>query len=177
MEAIRDLEYMNRLQEIDRTKAWKFGTFLESNFADISAGLRSFRTTWLTFPDEGNEQRVNAVRRFLQRILPAWISFSGEGIRKSEYSYFRQPVYPKSVDRLANFVIATVLAVGGGASLIVPMVVMALNPSLTKSLITTSVAVVLFALVFALVDRKIVMTLTTAYAAVLVVFVGTSGTT
>jgi hypothetical protein len=53
---------------------------------------------------------------------------------------------------------------------------MALNPSLTKNLITTSVAVVLFAFVIGFADRKNVMIVNTAYATVLVVFVATSGT-
>jgi hypothetical protein len=56
------------------------------------------------------------------------------------------------------------------------VVIMALNPSLTKNLITTSVAVVLFAFVIGFADRKNVMIVNTAYATVLVVFVATSGT-
>ena len=58
------------------------------------------------------------------------------------------------------------------------MILMVLHPSLTKSLIVVSVAVVLFALVVGLVfetDNKDTITATATYAAVLVVFVGTSG--
>jgi hypothetical protein len=55
------------------------------------------------------------------------------------------------------------------------MIVMSLHPSLTKSLITVSVAVVLFAILllqlFAA-SYSDILTMTTAYAAVLVVFVG-----
>lgn len=56
------------------------------------------------------------------------------------------------------------------------VVIMAPNPSLPKNLITTSVAVVLFAFVIGFADRKNVMIVNTAYVTVLVVFVATSGT-
>jgi hypothetical protein len=66
-----------------------------------------------------------------------------------------------------------------GASLIVPMVIMTLDKSQTKSLITTSVAVVLVAGLLACLKAKnfdiiTIITTTAAYAAVLVVFVGLS---
>jgi hypothetical protein len=83
-------------------------------------------------------------------------------------------VYSKFLDVFARFVIGT----AGGCSLIVPMVVMVLHASLRKSLVTTSVALVLFALFLGLVfetSNKDTITATATYAAVLVVFVGTSG--
>ena len=58
------------------------------------------------------------------------------------------------------------------------MLIMSLPYSRTKSLVTTSVAVVLFALAVSLgfrIDNKDTMTATATYAAVLVVFVGASG--
>jgi hypothetical protein len=70
------------------------------------------------------------------------------------------------------------VAFAGGVSLVVPMVVMRLNESLTKSLITVSVAVVLFAGALSVIFRAPnteTLVATATYAAVLVVFVGTSG--
>ena len=71
-----------------------------------------------------------------------------------------------------------IMALSGGAALIGPMLIMTLHPSKKTSLITVSVATSIFALVFALVARdsagKDVLGITAAYAAVLVVFVGTS---
>lgn len=61
----------------------------------------------------------------------------------------------------------------------VPMLIMSLEPSQIKSLVTVSLSVVLFALVMSLTfqtDNKDTLTATATYAAVLVVFVGTSGT-
>ena len=71
-----------------------------------------------------------------------------------------------------------IMAMYGGAALIGPMLIMTLHPSKNTNLITVSVATFLFALVLAFVARdsagKDVLASTAAYAAVLVVFVGTS---
>jgi hypothetical protein len=74
------------------------------------------------------------------------------------------------VDRFGRVIIA----IGGGATLLVPMIMMSLHPSLTKSLITVSAAVVLFAILLSQLfaaPYSDILTITTAYAAVLVVFV------
>lgn len=80
----------------------------------------------------------------------------------------------KLVDRLVRFLVA----VAGGAFLIVPMLIMTLGgPSLNTSLITAAVAMLVFALVIAFAVRASnaeTMVATATYAAVLVVFVGTS---
>jgi hypothetical protein len=69
------------------------------------------------------------------------------------------------------------MAAIGGAFLIGPMLVMVLHKSLLTTLLTSSVCVILFGfiLAFALDDPFNVLSGTAAYAAVLVVFVGTSG--
>lgn len=71
-----------------------------------------------------------------------------------------------------------VMAMFGGAALIGPMLIMTLHPSRNTSLITVSVATFVFALALAFIARdsagKDVLGATAAYAAVLVVFVGTS---
>lgn len=66
----------------------------------------------------------------------------------------------------------------GGIALIGPMLLMVLHRDLNTSIITASVATVLFALLLAVAARSLggkdVLAATAAYAAVLVVFVGTS---
>jgi hypothetical protein len=114
------------------------------------------------------------LRAFLRAVLPKSITYDKKerkedvlgpiiGLRQSEVSPF--------VDKLATFIIAFV----GGAALIVPMVLMTLHSSKAKSLITVSVAVLLFAIIVAFAFKlpyiDTVMA-TTTYAAVLVVFVG-----
>lgn len=73
-----------------------------------------------------------------------------------------------------------IMALFGGTALIGPMLIMTLHQSRNTSLITSSVATFVFALVMAFAARdsagKDVLGITAAYAAVLVVFVGTSTT-
>ena len=83
-----------------------------------------------------------------------------------------QPLTRKPLDTPLIQSLPTFLPIGGDVSLIVPLVIMVLNPSLTKSLITTLVAVIVFTFIIALSDKKNALGLATAYAAVLVVFVG-----
>lgn len=67
-----------------------------------------------------------------------------------------------------------IAAVFGGLSLIVPMLIMAIRPSQVKPLVTSSVAVLLFAVGLAWKSTAKIETLlatTAAYAAVMVVFV------
>ncbi|KAF1962514.1 hypothetical protein CC80DRAFT_396156, partial [Byssothecium circinans] len=68
------------------------------------------------------------------------------------------------------------MAVVGGLFLIVPMLIMVLVPSLLTSLLTTSLSVMAFGLTisFTLENAFHVLSGTAAYAAVLVVFVGTN---
>lgn len=72
------------------------------------------------------------------------------------------------------------LGVFGGLAIIVPMLIMALINSLLVSLVVTSVATMIFAVLLALpmlggaIDGKTALASVAAYAAVLVVFVGTS---
>ncbi|CZR65048.1 uncharacterized protein PAC_14948 [Phialocephala subalpina] len=70
------------------------------------------------------------------------------------------------------------MGIFGGVTLITPMLIMVLHRSLNTSLIVSSISTVLFALALALAARSLrgmdVLAATAAYAAVLVVFVGTS---
>jgi hypothetical protein len=70
------------------------------------------------------------------------------------------------------------MALFGSAALITPMLVMALVPGLTTSLITTAAATLIFDTVFVIMGTdasgKDILTWTAAYTAVLVVFVGAS---
>ena len=66
----------------------------------------------------------------------------------------------------------------GGVAVIGPMLLMLLHRTLTTSLVTSSVATVLFTLVLTLRARNLkgqeILEAVAAYAAVLVVFIGTS---
>lgn len=115
-------------------------------------------------------------RRLLMRVLPPRLTFSHQErqARAKEYEEGRPPRHVSGlVDGLARFI----MAITGGVFLIVPMIVMTLGPSQTKSLVTVSVAVVVFSLLLSLgikVSNIETLVSTATYAAVLVVFVGTS---
>jgi len=70
------------------------------------------------------------------------------------------------------------MALFGGIVLIAPMLIMRLHPTLLTELVTTSAFVLAFGIILAWfmtdADRKDILGATAAYAAVLVVFVGTS---
>jgi hypothetical protein len=69
------------------------------------------------------------------------------------------------------------MAVAGGIALIIPVVIMTLYEGLVQSLVTTSLATFLFAIFvtwYSNANEKDILAATAAYAAVLVVFVGTS---
>lgn len=69
------------------------------------------------------------------------------------------------------------MALAGGIALIVPVVIMSENQSLRWGLVTTSLATLVFAggmTAFSKAEEKDILTATAAYAAVLVVFVGTT---
>ena len=117
------------------------------------------------------------LRDALKRVLPKTLTYTRREIerRKEEYLDGCPPeeVSP-FVDSLARFMVAFV----AGAALVVPMLVMSLpNVSLAKSLVTVSGALVLFAGGFSVglrANNTETMMATATYAAVLVVFVGTT---
>lgn len=113
----------------------------------------------------------------MKTILPRQLTYT-----KAEISYrtdeYLSGVSPEnispSVDRLARFVLGVV----GGAAPVIPMLIMSINNTQAKSLTKTSAAVVFFAIAMAAGMRATnaeTLAATAAYAAVLVVFVGTSG--
>ncbi|KAH8634272.1 hypothetical protein IG631_09672 [Alternaria alternata] len=108
--------------------------------------------------------------------LPVWMTYSHNerAARKKEFGDGKPPKEVSDfVDRLCRFIIAAV----GGLFLVGPMLIMAIRPSTTKSLITVSASVFLFAIVLTFgvrVTNIEGLVSTATYAAVLVVFVGSS---
>lgn len=78
-----------------------------------------------------------------------------------------------------RIIASTIIAISGGALLIVPMVIMSFDTNRTKSLVTVSCSVLLFGFFLSAVMRSKssdIFVATATYAAVLVVFVGASTT-
>jgi hypothetical protein len=75
----------------------------------------------------GDASPADALRKWLKNGLPCWLAYSVEEkkARKLAYSRRERPVHvSKFVDRLARFLLAFV----GGASLIIPMLIMSIHP-------------------------------------------------
>ena len=150
----------------------------EALFPEISAGgngkyafeSRAYRTLRsLNPPPEYDE-----VRKFLLKFLPVSISWTDKEKDQKRDSYERgyQPIQAsKTLDRLARFFVA----MAGALFILVPMYVMAIHQDQIKNLITTTVAVVLFAIASSVALRTTndqTLAATSGYAAVLMVFVG-----
>lgn len=118
------------------------------------------------------------VREFLRAYLPVTLSWTDAEKEASPelFTERRRPsVLSPNGDRFARFIVAMV----GALFILVPMYIMALHQNRAKNLITTTVAVVLFALLCSVTLRTSndqTLGATAGYAAVLTVFVGlTSG--
>ena len=176
--AIRDFEYVRSLDFL--TDGEKAKRHFQSNkwFRDIgysdknidpfeSGAYRRLRNT-------RNDPYRDEIQKILLTYLPSSITWTKEEkqMRKDLYRKKFQPKTPSSlVERLAKFLVAML----GALFILVPMYVMALQESQTKNLITTTVAVVFFAIVCSLALRTTndqTLAATTGYAAVLMVFVG-----
>lgn len=149
--------------------------FLLQKFFDFGLDAGDpFESHYSYFQDA--DEDIDPLRSVFMRILPVRLTYSRQERleRKKEYSEGKPPrAVSDFIDRLVRFI----MAFTGGIFLVVPMIIMTLNSSQTKSLVTVSVAVVVFSLILSFVVRvSNVETLvsTATYAAVLVVFVGTS---
>jgi hypothetical protein len=119
---------------------------------------------------------IDPLRTALMKNLPVRLSFSRQE-RQEREKEFSDGKPPRGVSDFVDRLVRLIMAITGGAFLVVPMIVMTMNPSEAKSLVTVSVAVIIFSLVLSFVIRvSNVETLvsTATYAAVMVVFVGTS---
>jgi hypothetical protein len=181
VDAIKDYNYLSELREVPDSVGLKQRMDLEGAFEDLSVPYPDspernapYNTRYLTTSTEA--QAPDAIREFLRKSLPNTLSWSKDEreVRPYEYDHHQPPeIYSPFINSLARFLIGA----AAGASLVVPMVIMVFQPSLNKSLITVSVAFLLFAFSLAFAfkpSNEVIVTATATYAAVLVVFVGTS---
>ncbi|OAQ78109.1 VIT family domain-containing protein [Purpureocillium lilacinum] len=172
--AIRDYQFLRNKASVERAEVPHRKLLLQRYFQSESDFGDPFESHYSYFQDA--DGKVDPLRAAMMKYLPAHLAFSRQERRErgKEFSEGKAPrVVSALVDRLVRFVIA----VTGGVFLVVPMIIMTLHPSQTKSLVTVSVALLVFSLMLSFVVRvSNVETLvsTATYAAVLVVFVGTS---
>lgn len=116
------------------------------------------------------------LRDVLKRILPKSLTYTKQEItrRIDEYLHGHPPEEVSTfVDNIARFIVAF----AAGAALVVPMLIMRLPDVSLSKLITVSSALILFAAGLSIglkANNTETMVATATYAAVLVVFVGTT---
>ncbi|KAJ5603748.1 hypothetical protein N7537_006704 [Penicillium hordei] len=170
--AIRNYQFLRSKAALGKAETRKRKLLLQRYFQ--SKLNDQFHSHYCSFHDA--EQGIDPLRRALMRYMPSFLAFSSEEkmSRPREYSEGKAPrEVSVSVDRLTRFLVA----ITGGIFLVVPMIIMALHQSKTKSLVTVSVCIILFALIMALgvrVSNVETLVSTATYAAVLMVFLGVS---
>ena len=168
-----------RLNPLDETSTEERKALLKISFPSLMSQCRwtkPFESHYYALND--NKAQVDNLRKALRHSLPRHLTYSRaeRGRRAREFEEGEPPHEISAVvDRLARLILALV----GGGFLIVPMMIMAINPSQTKSLVTASVGTLLFSCAISLglnSTNSETMVSTATYAAVLVVFVGITTT-
>ncbi|KAK4101840.1 hypothetical protein N658DRAFT_448149 [Parathielavia hyrcaniae] len=172
--AIRNYQYLQSKEPVHQPELAKRKLLLEYFFLRLEDTGDPFQSHYAFFRETHGQ--VDPLRLTLMKYLPSHLTWSPQErqLRNKEYKEGLPPQLVSSfVDRLVRF--AT--AITGGVFLVVPMVIMTIDQSQVKSLVTVSVAVVTFSLILSLavrVSNAETLIATATYAAVLVVFVGTS---
>lgn len=165
--AIRNYQYLYSKEPVVQPERGKRKLLLEYFFLRPEDRGDPFHSHYSYFREA--QGQTDPLRLTLMRYLPSRLTWSPEErqLRIEEYKEGRQPYkVSKFVDRLVRF--AT--AITGGIFLFVPVVIMSINQSQEKSLVTVSVAVVAFSLVLSLavrVSNAETLVATATYAAVL----------
>jgi len=144
VQAIRDMEYMYKLNSVTKNVQLRTQGRLESLFRDFILP-EAFRTGYLVFPNSSLAAREpDLIREFMRKHLWYRLTWSDEerGRRPEGYYAHEAPEgYSSTVDWLARIVVAFT----AGASVVVPIVIMTVpSSSKTKDLIVLSVAVIIF---------------------------------
>ncbi|KAK0743525.1 hypothetical protein B0T18DRAFT_415393 [Schizothecium vesticola] len=172
--AIRNYRYHHGHKELDKAELRGRKLLLSRFFQSKDDFNDPFHSHYAFFKDD--DGLIDPLRKIFMKYLPLRLTYSAQERRqrRKEYSEGKEPKYvSKFVDRSVRLLVALT----GGLFLVAPMIVMTIDASQNKSLITVSVAVVLFALSLSFgvkVSNVETLVSTATYAAVLVVFVGTS---
>ena len=125
----------------------------------------------------GPEIPSDPIRDYIKLIMPRRLTYT-KAEMDSRIDAYLQGLPPQTISPFVDKSTRFIIAFTGGAALVVPMLIMKLpSMSQTKSLVTVSVAVTLFASLMSVgvrASNSETLVATATYAAVLVVFVGTA---
>ncbi|KJX99934.1 hypothetical protein TI39_contig347g00016 [Zymoseptoria brevis] len=177
-EAIRDLEYIRSLDWLSHTEQKKregdSNKFFPYTAKSIFGDVLPFRSeSYRRLPAKATKL-VDGVREFLRKYLLVELTYSNDE-KKARNERYKKREIPRTLseagEKIARFIIASV----GALFILIPMYIMALHTSRTVNLVTTTIAVVLFAIMCSITLRTTndqTLSATAGYAAVLFVFVG-----
>jgi hypothetical protein len=176
-EAIRDYEYILSLAQMTGSERDDRYNDLREAFPEVGLDAsQPFNSLFRTFRPLATIAN-DPLRDLLKSILPRGLTWT-RAEKARHVGEFIDHKTPEDVSPVVDGIARLVISVVAGAALIAPVVVMELGTrTVNKSLITTSVAVVVFAIALAFGVRASnteTLVSTATYAAVLVVFVGTS---
>ncbi|KAG9185972.1 hypothetical protein G6011_02528 [Alternaria panax] len=172
--AIQNYHCLRKKRTLTSRDAHRRRLLLQRYFHSQVKDVRVFESHYSYFVEKDVD--ANRLRTLLMKRLPVKMTYSrSERVANQEEFCRGKPPEDVSdfVERLYRFIRAAI----GGLFLVGPMLVMAIGPSTAKSLVTVSISVFLFAVVltFGLEVTDVEGLVSTAtYAAVLVVFVGSS---
>ena len=179
--AIRDFEYIRSLDFLPyKEQRKRFTDLSDKYFPDIGKSdrlIKPFETEnyrRLAGPKEANPYK-DEIRYFLCQRLRVQISYSKEEKNYNKSNYDARNIMPTSISPVVEIIARLIVAMVGALFILVPTIVMSFDQSRTKSLVTTSVAVLLFAIVCSVslrTENDQTLAATAGYAAVLMVFVG-----
>ncbi|EGP83083.1 uncharacterized protein MYCGRDRAFT_50913, partial [Zymoseptoria tritici IPO323] len=177
-EAIRDLEYIRSLDWLSHTEQKKregdSNRFFPYTAKSIFGDVLPFRSESYRRLPAKPTKLVDGVRELLRKYLLVQLTYSNDE-KKARNERYKKREIPRTLseagEKIARFIIASV----GALFILIPMYIMALHTSRTVNLVTTTIAVVLFAILCSITLRTTndqTLSATAGYAAVLFVFVG-----
>ena len=175
--AVQDHEYWFRLPKYGNEWGVMIYNALRQRFPGIYGDQEDLKFAQMGEIPKAISGSIDPLRSFLKRVLPISHTWTQNEIERRHWVEFFSGMTPEDTSPFVDIVARFIVAITGGLSLVIPMLVMRLDEHLKKSLITVSVAVILFSALTSLMFKASnveTLAATAAYAAVLVVFVGTS---
>ncbi|OTA85627.1 hypothetical protein M434DRAFT_16063 [Hypoxylon sp. CO27-5] len=177
--AIRNYNYIHEAHRLDYHTTERRKQRLKYKFQSMTTSYRHtrpFESHYYYLHDNARHPMPDVLRDKLRRWLPLRLSYSSQE-RRYRSKEFDEGKPPDEISPLVDNLVRLSVALVAVLVLAVPICIISVQPSLTKSLVTSIIFMVLFAcaLSFGVKSSNIETLVATAtYSAVLVVFIGTN---
>lgn len=173
LQSIRSLDYLTagEQEQLHKRTVHFFPKTANSIYSDV----RPFETeNYRRLHPVKQAVLFDEVREILRTFLPKQVSWPEEEKKARRDLYEEGGYKPKGLSSFAERLARFIIALGGALFILIPMYIMAFDQSRARNIVTTTVAVVLFALVCSIPLRLATdqtFSATFGYAAVLMAFV------